>query len=153
MGKKVALNKVDHLVDLTMYLQRHFLINLSAQTSEMKLSISQYMLLSFLSVENHLTMGHLAALMGHSTPAATGLVDRLCKVNLVRRKLSAQDRRQVHVEITAKGRKVVNETRKQITGCIQEITSRLSESDRDAWVRVYQSMHDYIEDKRNTHSC
>jgi len=93
-------------------------------------------------------MGNLAALMQHSTPAATGLVDRLCKLGLVRRKPSKQDRRQVLVEITSKGRTVMDENRKQLIQCLEEINAQLSEADRDAWLRIYQTMHDYIETRR-----
>lgn len=41
--------------------------------------------------------------MGHSTAAATGLVDRLEKLFLVERIHAAEDRRKIMVSITAKG--------------------------------------------------
>ena len=131
-----------------MFLQRHFLISLTQQTSLLKLSIPQYTLLGFLSAKGSLTMGHLAALMGHSTPAATGLVDRLCKSGLVRRTASPQDRRQVHVEITENGKVVVENARKELIQCLEEISAKLSPEDQAAWVRIYETMHHYCEEKR-----
>ena len=131
-----------------MFLQRHFLISLTHQTSALKLSIPQYTLLGFLSAKGPLTMGHLAALMGHSTPAATGLVDRLCKSDLVRRTSSAEDRRQVHVEITGNGKVVVENARQELINCLNEISEKLSPEDQLAWIRIYETMHHYCEEKR-----
>ncbi|MEM1159143.1 MAG: MarR family transcriptional regulator [Verrucomicrobiota bacterium] len=141
-------HSVENLAELTMFLQRHFLISLTHQTSVLKLSIPQYTLLGFLSAKGPLTMGHLAALMGHSTPAATGLVDRLCKANLVRRTSSTEDRRQVHVEITDNGKVVVENARQELINCLNEISARLSPEDQQAWVRIYETMHHYCEQKR-----
>lgn len=139
---------VERLAELTMFLQRHFLISLTHQTSELKLSIPQYTLLGFLSAKGALTMGHLAALMGHSTPAATGLVDRLCRSGLVRRTTSPEDRRQVLVEITGNGKVVVENARQELVSCLNDISSRLSPEDQQAWVRIYEAMHHYCEEKR-----
>jgi len=139
---------VEKLAKLTMFVQRHFLISLTHQTSILKLSIPQYTLLGFLSAKGPLTMGHLAALMGHSTPAATGLVDRLCKSELVRRTTSPKDRRQVHVEITENGKIVVENTRQELINCLNEISARLSPEDQQAWIRIYETMHRYCEEKR-----
>ncbi len=148
MEELVENKSIEKLAELTMFLQRHFLISLTHQTSILKLSIPQYTLLGFLSAKGSLTMGHLAALMGHSTPAATGLVDRLCKSGLVRRTSSPQDRRQVHVEITQEGKTVVENTRQELVNCLQEISSKLSAPDREAWVRIYETMFHYCEEKR-----
>jgi len=46
-------------------------------------------------------MTDIAKKMGHSTAAATGLVDRLEKLGFVERMHSAEDRRKVFVRITA----------------------------------------------------
>jgi len=50
--------------------------------------------------------------------------------------------------ITSKGRTVMDENRKQLIQCLEEINAQLSEADRDAWLRIYQTMHDYIETRR-----
>ncbi|MEM6820882.1 MAG: MarR family transcriptional regulator [Verrucomicrobiota bacterium] len=132
-----------------MFLQRHFLVSLTEQTTELKLSIPQYTLLSFLSVHDSLSMGYLASLMGHSTPAATGLVDRLCKSGLVKRKSGENDRRQVLVLITPKGRTLVEETRLELMKCLGEIYDRLPPNDQESWIRIYQTMQSYCEEKRS----
>ena len=69
--------EIQRLADIVMYVQRNLLVSTTEKVSERKLSIPQYTLLGFLSVNEALNMGKLASLMGHTTPATTGLVDRL----------------------------------------------------------------------------
>lgn len=139
---------IDRLAEMTLYLQRHFLISLNHRASSFKLSVSQFTLLGLLAENGALTMGHVAALMGHSTPAATGLVDRMAKAGWVCRKPSPEDRRQVYVEITNQGRKVVEAARQDMLRCLEEVNSRLSTEDRKAWLRIYETLTAYSEESR-----
>lgn len=52
--------------------------------------------------------------MGHSTAAATGLVDRLEKLGYVIRVRKDGDRRKVYVELTQKGHELVEEIRSKL---------------------------------------
>ncbi|MGF1678810.1 MAG: MarR family winged helix-turn-helix transcriptional regulator [Candidatus Methylacidiphilales bacterium] len=149
MKKQSAQNDLERLTNLTLYLQRHFVISLTEQTSELKLSIPQYTLLGFLIANGPTTMGNLALMMGHSTPAATGLVDRLCRSGFLERSPGSNDRRQVVVSITENGRHLMDHTRGELIRCLSEIRSRLPPEDQKAWLRVYEAMHDYCEEKRS----
>ena len=53
-------------------------------------------------------MSDIAKKMGHSTAAATGLVDRLEKLSYVERAHAAEDRRKIMVSITSKGLDLVS---------------------------------------------
>jgi DNA-binding MarR family transcriptional regulator len=128
------------LADLTMYLQRFFLVSLTEKVSKRKLSIPQYTLLGFLSVHESLNMGKLAALMGHTTPATTGLVDRLAGAELVERFATPSDRRQVLVRITGKGRTLVDEMKTELIHNLYGIAANLEAEDRRAWPRIYKAM-------------
>jgi DNA-binding MarR family transcriptional regulator len=128
------------LAELTMYLQRFFLVTLTEKVTKRKLSIPQYTLLGFLSVHEALNMGRLAALMGHTTPATTGLVDRLAEAELVERFATPADRRQVLVRITAKGRTLVEEMKNELIHNLNGIAATLETEDRKAWPRIYKAM-------------
>ena len=91
------------LADFILFSQREFLLNLSKDLGRGNVSFSQFYLLSYLSTSRELTMTDIARKMGHSTAAATGLVDRLEKLGYVERSHAADDRRKVMVRITAKG--------------------------------------------------
>lgn len=134
------------LADIAAFLQRHSVVRLTARMTEQKLSIPQYTLLGFLSSKGPLSMGQLAALMGHTTPATTGLVERLNNAGLVERHHPEYDRRKVIVQITAKGAAVVEATKYEMAGCITRIMERLSPEDRAAWSRIYRTIRSYVEE-------
>ncbi len=68
---------------------------------------TQFLVLMALHGYGRATMGHLAGNMHVSMPAASGIISRLAKAGYVKRAPSAEDRRQVMVELTAKGRNFV----------------------------------------------
>lgn len=131
------------LSEIATFLQRRFLVTLTARVTEKKISIPQFTLLGFVSSNEALSMGQLAQLMGHTTPATTGLVERLAQAGLVTRYHPEEDRRKVMVRITDKGRDIVQETKDEMAQCISNILAKLSESDQRAWQRIYRTIQDY----------
>ena len=73
-------------------------------------------------------MSDIAKKMGHSTAAATGLVDRLEKIGYVERVHAAEDRRKIMVRITQKGTELVAHMRKEIAS---DLASIMDEADED----------------------
>jgi DNA-binding MarR family transcriptional regulator len=70
-------------------------------------------------------MTEISNKMGHSTAAATGLVDRLEKLGYVQRLHAADDRRKVMVQITRKGMDLVGRMRDGIALNIAETMSKM----------------------------
>ncbi len=64
---------------------------------------TQFLLMAAVRAYARCTMGTLARSLHVSMPTASGIVERLVKAGLVRRVPQADDRRQVIVELTAKG--------------------------------------------------
>ena len=75
----------DRLADFVLFTQRSCILNLSNELNRGNISFPQFFLLAYLSSEDYLTMSDIAKKMGHSTAAATGLVDRLEKLGYVER--------------------------------------------------------------------
>ena len=73
-------------------------------------------------------MSDIAHKMGHSTAAATGLVDRLEKLGFVERKQAAEDRRKIMVRITDGGVQMVANMRTEIA---QNISTIMSDMDAE----------------------
>lgn len=119
----------DHLADFVMMTQRSCILNLSSDLNQKSLSFPQFYLLTYLSKENYLTMSAIAQKMGHSTAAATGLVDRLEKLGFVERVHAAEDRRKIMVRITQNGQEIVKEMRGRIAADLSNIMSELDEND------------------------
>ena len=109
------------LADFIMFSQRSFLLDLSRELNKGNISYAQFFLLGYLANEEWLTMSDIAKKMGHSTAAATGLVDRLEKLGYVERRHAADDRRKVMVQITNKGESLVKSLRRGIEKGVSEL--------------------------------
>jgi DNA-binding MarR family transcriptional regulator len=127
--KKEVVNRADQLADFIMFTQRSFLLDLSNELNDGSVSYAQFFLLGYLAKEDYLTMTDIAKKMGHSTAAATGLVDRLEKLGYVQRLHAAEDRRKVMVQITRKGIELVKRLRNVIA---KSITSAMADGSDDS---------------------
>lgn len=76
-------------------------------------------------------MSDIAKKMGHSTAAATGLVDRLEKLNYVERVHAAEDRRKIMVRITPQGVELVAKMRKEIASDLAGILASMDEEETE----------------------
>ena len=119
---------VEKLADFVLFTQRSCILNLSSKLSKEKLSFPQFFLLAYLSSEEFLAMSDIAHKMGHSTAAATGLVDRLERLNFVERRQASEDRRKIMVRITDIGINMVETMRKEIA---LSISSIMTEADSE----------------------
>lgn len=112
------------LADFVLFSQRSCILNLSANLNEDKVSYPQFFLLAYLAKEDFLTMSQIASMMGHSTAAATGLIDKLEELGHVNRMPAASDRRKVMVAITGSGKALVARMR---TNIAQDLAQLLAE--------------------------
>jgi DNA-binding MarR family transcriptional regulator len=115
--KKVASD----VADFIMFTQRSFLLDLSRELNRGNVSYAQFFLLGYLASEQQLTMTDISRKMGHSTAAATGLVDRLEKLGYVQRVHAADDRRKVMVQITPKGQQLVQQLRDNLASNVADV--------------------------------
>ena len=122
----------DRLADFVLFTQRSCILNLSNELNKGNVSFPQFFLLAYLSSEDYLTMSDIAKKMGHSTAAATGLVDRLEKLGYVERVHAAEDRRKIMVRITNKGVELVAKMRTEIATDLAGILSEMDEDQAEA---------------------
>ncbi len=121
----------DRLADFVLFTQRSCILNLSSELNRGNISFPQFFLLAYLSSEDYLTMSDIAKKMGHSTAAATGLVDRLEKLKYVERVHAAEDRRKIMVRITRQGTELVARMRREIAANLSDIMSGMDEEEAD----------------------
>jgi DNA-binding MarR family transcriptional regulator len=122
----------DRLADFVLFTQRSCILNLSPELNKGNISFPQFFLLTYLSSEEYLTMSDIAKKMGHSTAAATGLVDRIEKLGYVERLHAAEDRRKIMVRITTKGVELVSRMRKEIANDLAGILAGMDEDQSEA---------------------
>jgi DNA-binding MarR family transcriptional regulator len=130
----------EKLADIFTAMQRCFLMNLSKELARGKVSFPQYFLLGYLAQKRQLTMTEIAVKMGHTTAAATGLVDRLEKIGYVHRAHASDDRRKIEVEITAAGECLVGQIREDMVTNLGEMMKILTPDEQRAWVQVNEKI-------------
>jgi DNA-binding MarR family transcriptional regulator len=131
----------NRLADFVLFTQRSCILNLSTELNKGNVSFPQFFLLTYLSSEEYLTMSDIAKKMGHSTAAATGLVDRLEKLTYVERNHAAEDRRKIMVRITSKGTELVSKMRSEIAIDLASILADMDEDQTDALEHTKRAIH------------
>ena len=137
----------ERLADIFTVLQRCFILNLSKELSRGNVSFPQYCLLGFLREQKELTMSEIAQRMGHSTAAATGLIDRLENLGHVRRTHGRDDRRKVLVQITATGAALVAEVREDMISNLIKMMEVLEPNEQKSWLQIYEKIFSYCQSK------
>jgi len=133
----------EELAEIVMHMQRKFLHNLSEKLGRGSVSFPQYFLLGYLDKQEVITMSGIASKMGHTTAAATGLVDRLEKLGYVERSHALDDRRKVMVKITLKGSGLVAEIRRDmVTKIVTLLREYLTVEEGRAWRQIYRKIAD-----------
>lgn len=113
--------------------QKQFAVELAP----FKLTIPQFFTLLFVSTSEHgCTMSELAHQTRHSLATMTGIVDRLVKLDLVKRGGNPNDRRIVLVELTEAGRARLEEVHTARRRQLEQAFNRLSASDQHELVRL-----------------
>jgi DNA-binding MarR family transcriptional regulator len=137
----------EKLADIFTILQRCFLLDLSKELSRGNVSFPQYFLLGFLGQQKFLTMSEIAAKMGHTTAAATGLVDRLENLGYAKRSHASDDRRKIRVQITAAGVALVAKVREDMVNNLTELMNQLTLEEQQAWVQIYDKIFAIIQQR------
>ena len=137
---KTSSVDTDRLADFVLFTQRSCILNLSSELNRGNISFPQFFLLAYLSSEDYLTMSDIAKKMGHSTAAATGLVDRIEKLGYVERVHAAEDRRKIMVRITQKGMELVARMRREIASGLSDVMSEMDEEESDTVDHVNRAL-------------
>ena len=85
-------------------------------------------------------MTDIARKMGHSTAAATGLVDRLEKLGYMERTHAIDDRRKVMVRVTSKGLDLVSRLRDELQSQIAYAMEETSTNDVASFMSSYNTL-------------
>lgn len=137
----------ERLAEIFTSLQRCFILTLSKELARGNVSFAQYCLLGFLGQQEHLTMSEIAQRMGHTTAAATGLVDRLENLGHATRVHAQDDRRKILVKITPSGTALVSKVKNDMIETILSLMQQLEPGEQKAWLQIYEKVHAFCQNK------
>lgn len=127
-NNNLTQTEVQHLADFVLFSQRSCILRLSPILNQGRVSYPQFFLLAYLAEEECLSMSSIAKMMGHSTAAATGMVDKLQELGHLKRFTAAADRRKIMVKITDQGRELVEQMRANIA---QDLAKMMADTATD----------------------
>jgi len=81
--------------------------------------------------------------MGHTTAAATGLVDRLENLGFVERSHAVEDRRKIMVKITKSGMALVSHIRQDMVDNLLKTMTCLEPEEQKDWLKIYSKIANY----------
>jgi len=113
------------------------------------LSPVQFFLLKFVHHRRICTPSEIAGKFGITLGAVTGLIDRLLKLELVFRRRSEEDRRLVLIELTPKGREIINSFERERQQKFSLITSRLGKQNIKDLTDLLQKLALVLEELAN----
>ena len=121
--------KAGELADVMVMAHRTFMLDLEAKLRDLGITYQKFHLLGYLDGSNPVSMKEISEKFGITMAAATGLVDRLEKINLTCRLPDPKDRRRIFVQLTREGRKKIEQVRGLICNLIVEAMEENTEDE------------------------
>lgn len=109
------------------------------------ITFTQLLIMNGLMRKGECRMTDLARSINVSTPAMTGIVDRLVRYGYVSRLSDEHDRRIIKIVLTAKGVEVVKKISGQKREMIMRTFGKISQKERDDYLRILGRIREVIE--------
>ena len=81
-------------------------------------------------------MKNIADFLSITPPSATSIINRLIKLNLLKRQNNPKDRRIIKIVVTSKGKKVLENEMKKVSRHLKEIFSQLNQKEQKQLVKI-----------------
>lgn len=107
-------------------------------------SPAQFLVMKYLHDQGESTMTVLARYLDVTTAAVTGLVDRMVRERHVERLADPADRRITRVRLSSRGEGILAKFSEQKRATIIKVFSKISERDREEYLRIVTQMRDII---------
>ena len=148
MSDKNLSNFAEELLSIIPHLMRSAISKQGNALGTGKITVPQYILLDLLSASKELKMKNIAKELAISLPAATGLVNRLHKAELIKRGYDMKDRRAIYISLTPKGAKMIQEIKLERKKIIQDTFGKLTEKERHAYINILRKLQYAFKDRR-----
>ncbi len=106
---------------------------------------TQFLVLVAIHSRGKCSMNVLASNMQVSMPTMSGIVNRLVKGKYLQRIEDPADRRQVVVELTAKGKKMIQEFQGAVSARWQQVLKTLSQKELSSFYQVISALSERLQ--------
>jgi len=137
----------DKVLEIMPTIAREFLKQHAGSFHKMKITVPQLFVMDVLNREEELKMTDLARSMHVTTAAMTGLVERLVRDGYVAREHDLKDRRIVKINLTAKGKKVINTVVEEKRKATMKIFGMISQKEREDYIKILTHIQHHLEER------
>jgi DNA-binding MarR family transcriptional regulator len=109
------------------------------------ISFTQWIVLTHLGRQDHISATQLSAELGHDMGALTRVVDALERRGLARRERSSRDRRAIEIAITPAGRRQALEGRHLIVELLNRLVEPLTAPEIDTLIGLLQRLLGHLQ--------
>jgi DNA-binding MarR family transcriptional regulator len=144
MTKESLTSSSKEISSIIPYIIRGMLKRQADALGKGKITIHQYITLELLTNNESVKMKDIAKELNITFPAATGLVNRLHRMGMVKRAPGENDRRVIYITSTGKGREIVKQVRSHRQKAIQEVFGGLTEKERTDYLRIIKKVKNIL---------
>jgi len=120
---------------------QRFFHNLSVEVSKTgDFTIAQYRVLSLLSHFGKMTVNDLKNHLNIAQSSASGIVDRLEQIGLLKRSTSITDKRVTQLELTGKAKKILLQNVESMDNVYKKILESLNEDDQNEMINSFEKL-------------
>ncbi len=113
-----------------------------------EVSVPQFRALGFLEAHEGASLTDVADHIGLTLPSMSKLMDGLVERKLAKREFDALDRRRVTLELTPRGRAVLQAARDSTHAYLAEVLTRLSPAERTTVMQAMQALRPLFKSER-----
>ena len=126
------MNKSDEILAAYLKVSQHVSRQFRVHFGKLNLTFPQALVLNVLLEEAPLPISLLAERTGSANSTVSGIVDRLEKLDMVRRERSEEDRRVIYVNLTEKCRSMRESASADVKGYFSILMDKLSEEEKES---------------------
>jgi DNA-binding MarR family transcriptional regulator len=143
--KPITLNEfADKLNEIMPVMIKEFARRQVNELYRGKITLPQFLILEFLKTQGECKMKVLALGLGVTTPAMTGIVDRLVRYGYVQRVFEPGDRRIIKIRLTNRGTDLVKKINQQRRQMILKVFGKISQAEREDYLRILLRIREII---------
>ena len=139
------MNKSDEILNAYLKMSQHVSRHFRLHFGRLNLTFPQALVLNVLLEEAPIPISLLAERTGSANSTVSGIVDRLEKIDMVRRERSDDDRRVIYVNLTEKCRAMQESASADVKGYFSVLLDKLTEEEKDSICRSLQSLNRALE--------